>query len=377
MILIQGTDGNTLVLDNDTNPLSAGAYIKFSPAEFHMEPGGKQKLDLNVAIPAGTKGGRYAVLLAVTNPRSEGGVNTITRLGVPIRLTVADSELVKKGIARLIPPQGIEPGKPIPITVNFINEGNIHYKVRANITVFDSAGTVKGKLQSESVMVLPGYSRDLTAEWVPQYELARGLYKISSTVSTEDGAILNETSGTFEIKDSYVPRTVPAAITLKPSLAAVLNTDDGRISISFPQGAVTSQSKVSLQGCPPEQLPDALTDYKIAAGFKVDGLNGLLVKAATVTVKYSSSDLDKTGGDASKLSLVRWDEADGRWTVLNTQVNQGERLLTASTNQLGVLAVASGPPAAAFNWLLTGIIGGIAVIIGAGISIALSARKRL
>ena len=203
------------------------------------------------------------------------------------------------------------------------------------------------------------------------------MYKITSTVSTEDGVLLDEADAVFEVREPYVPPAAPVSITLKPSIAAVLNTDDGRISISFPQGAVTSQSKVSLQGCPPEQLPAALTDYKIAAGFKVDGLNGLLVKAAKVSVKYSSSDLDKTGGDASKLSLVRWDEADGRWTVLNTQVDQGERLLTASTNQLGVLAVAAGPPVAAFNWLLTGIIGGIAVIIGAGISIALTARKRL
>ena len=142
----QGPDGSTLVLDQDTNPLSASSYIKFAPAEFHMEPGAKQKLDLTVSIPAGTTGGRYAVLLVITNPRTEGGVSTITRLGVPIRLTVADSVLIKKGQARIMAPSGIEPAKPISITVNFANEGNIHYRVKADTTITDARGAVAGQV---------------------------------------------------------------------------------------------------------------------------------------------------------------------------------------------------------------------------------------
>jgi hypothetical protein len=73
--------------------------------------------------------------------------------------------------------------------------------------------------------------------------------------------------------------------------------------------------------------------------FRVDGLTGLLVKKATVTVKYSSADMDKAGGNAAKLELARWDEGQSGWTVLKTKVNTQASTLTADTNQFSIWAV--------------------------------------
>jgi hypothetical protein len=71
-------------------------------------------------------------------------------------------------------------------------------------------------------------------------------------------------------------------------------------------------------------------------------LTGLLIKNATITVKYSSADLDKLGGDASKLKLARWDEAQDQWTVLKTKVDTQTTALSADTNQFSIWAVVSG-----------------------------------
>jgi subtilase family serine protease len=68
----------------------------------------------------------------------------------------------------------------------------------------------------------------------------------------------------------------------------------------------------------------------------VSGLSGLLAKEATVTVKYTADDLSNAGGDASRLKLARLD--NGQWTVLDTNVNEGEMLLSANTNQMSVWA---------------------------------------
>ncbi len=103
----QDIRGNTEVLEPDTNPLSALSYIKFDPAEFHLEPGESQEVGLVVSIPEGTEGGRYAIVLVIGSPAGEEAIKTVSRLGVLIRLTIAGSHLDRKGTIKLIEPGSI------------------------------------------------------------------------------------------------------------------------------------------------------------------------------------------------------------------------------------------------------------------------------
>ena len=200
----QGIDGSTEVLEPDSNPLSALSYIKFDPAEFHLEPGQKQGVDLIASIPEGIDGGRYAILLITTNPTG-GAVKTVIRLGVPIRLTIAGSHLDRKGTIKLIEPGSIESSKPIPIKVTYANEGNVHYKVQISTTISNAQGGILGKVGSESAAVLPGYSRQLISEWIPAHDLQPGIYNVLVTASLEDGTVLDEAQGSFEVQQAYVP----------------------------------------------------------------------------------------------------------------------------------------------------------------------------
>jgi len=61
-----------------------------------------------------------------------------------------------------------------------------------------------------------------------------------------------------------------------------------------------------------------------------------------MVVKYNPADLQAAGGDAGKLSLARWDRADGKWLVLPTTVNAGASTLTASSDRFGAIAVMAG-----------------------------------
>ncbi len=162
---------------------------------------------------------------------------------------------------------------------------------------------------------------------------------------------------------------------LSPSNAAILQTERNTISISFPKGAVVSQTQISLVGLLPEQLPSPPSDFAIGATcFKVEGLNGLLAKEATLTIKYSAADLDKAGGDASKLALARWNEGDNRWEIVKTRVNQQNTTLTANTVQLGIWAAVILPTSPTnFLWLFEIILG---VILVSLVVIFLTLKRR-
>jgi hypothetical protein len=76
--------------------------------------------------------------------------------------------------------------------------------------------------------------------------------------------------------------------------------------------------------------------------FRVEGLSGLLAEKATVAVKYSSSDLERAGGDASRLVLARWDEGKNEWSIMKTKVDTASSMLNASTDRFSIWAVMAG-----------------------------------
>jgi len=355
--------GSTEVLEPDTNPLSAAAYITFDPAEFRLEHGESQDIDLTVSIPEGTDGGRYAVVLVVGTPAGDEPIKTVSRLGVLVRLTITVSHLVQQGRILSIGSAPVESGMPIPIEVIYANEGNVHYRVQSSVTIFDAGGDVLDVVRGRLTMVLPGYSRELAADWIPDRELEPGVYDALARVSLEDGTLLAEAEGSLEVGMPYVPPASPVSITLSPASASILQTEDGRFSVSFPQGAVFSQVEISLRGYPLDQLAPPPPGYSLAAtAFRVEGLPGLLAKEATVTVKYSPAYLERAESEPARLKLARWDEAEGRWTVLKTRLDREAMAISTTTNRLSIWAVMVAPPASINPALIGGVAAGVIVL---------------
>ena len=228
----QGIDGRSEVLEPDSNPLSAVSYIGFDPAEFHLEPGQKQTVDLIASIPEQIDGGRYAIVLVTSSPTG-GPIQTISRLGVPIRLAIAGSNIDRKGIIGLVEPGGIESNSPIPIKVTYTNQGNVHYRVQMSTTVSNTQGEVLGSAVSEYTMVLPGYSRQIISEWIPTQDVEPGIYNMLVTAYLEDGTVLDQTQGSFEVGQTYVPplpTTTPQATSPKTITKTVVGDQDSSAS---------------------------------------------------------------------------------------------------------------------------------------------------
>jgi hypothetical protein len=169
-----------------------------------------------------------------------------------------------------------------------------------------------------------------------------GTYTVQSTMTLEDGTVLDEKIATFTVQEEYIPPFVEANVTVSPESVAVLATPGGEITVRFPQGAFLSAGTVSV--APHRGDLPALPDGIGAAStiFDVDGVMGILAKDATVTVRYSDADLKSAGNNAQKLALARYDRSDSQWTVLPTAVDANERTLTATTNRFSAWAVVAG-----------------------------------
>jgi hypothetical protein len=167
------------------------------------------------------------------------------------------------------------------------------------------------------------------------------------TTGADAGSNIAGTPGTSAVSPPAASQE-KSSIRLTPKSQGFLESTDKQISVIFPAGAVISETDVITQQISPAQLPPSPRNAKPSGTcFKVDGLNGLLSKEATITVKYTNADLDSVGGDASSLVLARWDEGDSRWTFLPTTVDANARTLVVTTNRLSIWAVMAleGPAA--------------------------------
>ena len=188
--------------------------------------------------------------------------------------------------------------------------------------------------------------------------------------------MLDEANASFELKTPLIPPPAPAKQTVIPTDMALLHTTNSSVSIEFPKGAVTEAVEVTLRDYPLLQLPPLPPEYQATAiCFRIDGISGLLVEDATITVKFTGAELDNAGGDTNRLKLAYWDETTGKWTVLKTKADKTAMSLTATTNHFSIWTVMVSP---AKSNNITAIAGAIATCIFAlsGGLILLFTKKR-
>ncbi len=207
----QSLDGAYYLLEapEDTS-YSARQFITVDKESFHLEPGAPQDITATIHIPqdVGT-GGRYALINIKAGPVGEGQVATVAAVNVPIALTIKDTVLTHQGkITELTTSEAVS-GRPLGIITTFQNTGNHHFRVKGEVTVSNSKGEVLGTVSTSLTpsSIVPTMSRRLKAAFTPQGELPPGVYSVKSMVMLEDGTLLDEAEGSFEVKELYVPPT--------------------------------------------------------------------------------------------------------------------------------------------------------------------------
>ena len=325
---------------NDVNPYSARNFISLDNTTLHLEPGTAQTVTATITLPQNVgAGGRYALIYI--HPPSTTRTSISAAILVPVFITVAGTTSTETGSILKIDTGSVIIGQPITITTSFENTGNYHYYGVSNeVTVIDSNGALLANTSTIPMpqALIPGN----TVQFVTQPKVTNlpiGTYTVDSKV-LQGGQILDEKNTTFTISANYIPPTNVSSITVSPAGPAALTSSDGRYSVSFPQGAVLGNVVVTLSPYAIDKLSPAPSSARLGAtSFAINGLSGLLNKAATVKVIYSADDLSAAGGDASKLKLSYFDPSQGAWVIMPTQVNKQDTTLTATTNQLGIFVV--------------------------------------
>jgi hypothetical protein len=378
----QAADGSfyQLTTSEDASAYSATQFLTLDRASAAINPGELAEFTANVAIPASVgDGGRYGLINLATGSGDTGAVIVSSAINIPVLLTIAGSELVHTGTIDRVSVDNPIASQPIHIETLFTNKGNHHYRITNEVSILDHAGTVldTAHLDMTGNSLIPTATRRLEVIAVPENPIEPGSYSVKSKVALEDGTILDERMSQFDVSERYTPPPPPAQIMLSSSADGTLWTNDGVIKVDFPAGSVLEEANVALRPFGQDQLPKAQGSLRLGTtAFRLEGINGLLAKNASIELKYSQSDLNAAGGDVSRLVLARWDKANTKWALLDTKRDAKTKTLRANTNQLGMLSVMvleSGP--SGVPWAQFGLVAGVVVVCSAAV-LSLSRRRR-
>ncbi len=377
-----GPDGayHAVNANEDTSPYSARTYITLDRTQVHLTPGKPETIRATISLPQNAgSGGRYAMIYIHSAVQQQKSFGFISAVAVPVMITIGDSDVVETGTIMRVSVGDIATGQPFIVTTGFQNTGNHHYYGITNTVVISGAN---GVIATESVgpivwAVVPGSTVDLR---IPiRTPLSIGKYTVTSTVTREDGTILDSKTENIEVATPFTPPPTSTTITLTPQSEGVLVSPDGRYLVTFPAGSVLSNVDVTLRPLQLSMAPMGTNTVKLGSSiFTVEGLAGLLAKPATVRVEYSEDDLRAASGDLNSLQLARFDAGGNAWTVLPT-TRDGDTLVTQS-DRMGTWAVVSSQGGAGggtgINTNTLMIIGGVIAVIVIAIAALLMRKKK-
>jgi PKD repeat protein len=150
-----------------------------------------------------------------------------------------------------------------------------------------------------------------------------------------------------ETKTGYV--TVSKAIEphdITPQDVTAVTTTNGRIATIFPAGAATGDATVTIEQISPSSAEKAPEGFKMGSSYftiEAADASGKAIfafsKLVTITVKYSDEDLAAAGGAPENLVLANYNEATGKWNIVETTLNKTDRSLSATTTHFSTWAI--------------------------------------
>lgn len=164
---------------------------------------------------------------------------------------------------------------------------------------------------------------------------------LPSQVDTEANEIIAQVSHftLFVLAGVVTPPELTGEGIVAPQGGAITTTD-GRVTLTFAEGAFTADAAVTIEPVPCGTAPEGfrMGDTCFTVQATVDGQSVSLLGAnMTICVEYSDADLDTAEGDSELLRIAYYDAAGGEWVVLDSTVDNGT--ICATTDHLSDWAV--------------------------------------
>ena len=126
-----------------------------------------------------------------------------------------------------------------------------------------------------------------------------------------------------------------------------MTTDDGRVSLDFPQGAVDDNVTVTIQ---PIACSNSIKGFRLGnTCFSItaeagDDMVDELQKSVRICVDYTSNDVAAAGGTPQQLRLAFYDTTAGEWVALATTLDAESGTVCADVSHLSEWAVIALSP---------------------------------
>ena len=198
----EGEEGRVILgsPEEDLEAMAMSRWITFEPEEFSLEPRENKHVRFTIDVPENADpGGHYAGLVAGTG-RSEiegTGVALTQRIASLVLLTVPGEMEEDLSTIEFSTGENYYEYGPVVFSSRFENEGTVHVRPEAKISIEDIFGRGVDQISVEPRSVLPGAIRRIDTEW-KEY----GLWGIRYTATLdgvygEDGNQLQSREVTF------------------------------------------------------------------------------------------------------------------------------------------------------------------------------------
>ncbi len=181
--------------DEDNVP-SVTNWIQAEPNEFTLGPGEERLVKFTINVPNDAEpGGHYASILASSKSVSGSGavdVGVAYRIGSLVLLTIPGEFIEDLDVAGFQAPKYSEYG-PVPFSIRLENNGSVHLKPNAIITVANMLGRKVAEIPVEGRNILPNSVRAIESEWDQKWLLGgRYTATLNGTYGRTDSQISPE-----------------------------------------------------------------------------------------------------------------------------------------------------------------------------------------
>ena len=159
----QGSGGEVQL--NTKSPYSIASWTKISPSSFELAPGEEQVVTATITAPKDAAGGHYgSFIFGVVPDKTSGNAAALSQEIASLFLVrvngPVNEKLTLKGISA---PMYSEFG-PVPMTLDFVNDGNVHVKTFGLVNVRDMFGNKVADVVVTGTQVFPGAERQIQAQ---------------------------------------------------------------------------------------------------------------------------------------------------------------------------------------------------------------------
>jgi hypothetical protein len=160
----QGNEG-AVAVGGVTGKYSITSWTTVSPENFSLAPGQSQTVTATITAPVDAAGGHYgAFVFSVTPPKTQKTAAAVSQEVASLFLVRVNGKvnenLTLKGISA---PAYSEFG-PVPLTLDFVNTGNVHVKTFGLIDISDMFGNKVADVVVPGTDVFPGAERLIKAQ---------------------------------------------------------------------------------------------------------------------------------------------------------------------------------------------------------------------